>query len=202
MTQLLNVFVQNIFPSQANPILDPMQSPTSMVYSMSQRELLRRAPNRVHGPLPEQSSFVVAAGAAIPQPRVTTEMNAGRQTRARTVLERGEGSQASGRGRGRKRQRNPDAGRGRGATAASGRGRGAAAASGRGRGGNATAGGGRWSNIAAGGGRGATHVAGRGTGGRGGMPGDRAYWLLFGEERRVEIPDLNDPPEEFLAPDP
>ena len=84
MTQLLNVFVQNIFPSQANPILDPMQSPTSMVYSMSQRELLRRAPNRVHGPLPEQSSFVLAAGAAIPQPRVTTEMNAGRQTRAQT----------------------------------------------------------------------------------------------------------------------
>ena len=192
MTQLLNVFVQNIFPSQANPILDPMQSPTSMVYSMSQRELLRRAPNRVHGPLPEQSSFVLAAGAAIPQPRVTTEMNAGRQTRARTVLERGEGSQASGRGRGRKRQRNPASGRGRGEAAASGRGRGAAAASGRGRGGNATAGGGR----------GATHVAGRGTGGRGGMPGDRAYWLLFGEERRVEIPDLNDSPEEFLAPDP
>ena len=71
------------------------------------------------------------------------------------------------------------------------------------------------SNIAAGGGRGATHVAGRGTGnahawrgrrgttgGRGGMSGDRAYWLLFGEERRVEIPDLNDSPEEFLAPDP
>ena len=201
MTQLLNVFVQNIFPSQANPILDPMQSPTSMVYSMSQRELLRRAPNRVHGPLLERSSFVLAAGVAIPQPRVTTKMNVGRQTRARTVVERGEGSQASGRGRGRKRQRNPDAGRGRGATAASGRGRGAAAASGRGRGGNATAGGGR----------GATHVAGRGTrwrgqeeeqGGGRGMPDDRAYWLLFGEERRVEIPDLNDSPEEFLAPDP
>ncbi|KAI4969045.1 hypothetical protein ZWY2020_046375 [Hordeum vulgare] len=60
---------ENIYPNQADPLLDPIESPTSMVYNMAQRELARRPPNRVHGPLPEQSSFVASAGAAIPQPR-------------------------------------------------------------------------------------------------------------------------------------
>ena len=68
--------MQNIFPQQPDPRLDPAESPTSMVFNMAQRELARRAPHRVHGPLLEQSS-VVAAGAAIPQPRVTTEINIG-----------------------------------------------------------------------------------------------------------------------------
>ena len=70
--------MQNIFPNQPDPLLDPIGTPFSMVYNMTQRELAIRAPQRVHGPLPEQSAFVAAAGAAIPQPRVTTEMNIGR----------------------------------------------------------------------------------------------------------------------------
>ncbi|KAE8782667.1 Synaptic vesicle 2-related protein [Hordeum vulgare] len=90
-------FLQNIYPNQADPLLDPIESPTSMVYNMAQRELARRPPNRVHGPLPEQSSFVASAGAAIPQPRVTTEMSTARLTRATTTFDIGAGS---GRARG------------------------------------------------------------------------------------------------------
>lgn len=73
---LLLCYVQNIFPHLANPMLDPSRQPNSMVFNMAQRERSYRAPQREHGPLPEKSSFVAAAGAAIPQPRViTTEMN-------------------------------------------------------------------------------------------------------------------------------
>ncbi|KAE8799076.1 Synaptic vesicle 2-related protein [Hordeum vulgare] len=67
-----NLLTHNIYPNQADPLLDPTESLTSMVYNMAQRELDKRPPYRVHGPLPEQSSFVASAGAAIPQPRVTT----------------------------------------------------------------------------------------------------------------------------------
>ena len=59
-----------------------------MMFNMAQRDIARRAPQRVHGPLPDQSSFVVAVGAVIPQPMVTTEMIIGKQIRASTVLDR------------------------------------------------------------------------------------------------------------------
>ncbi|XP_037452842.1 uncharacterized protein LOC119323323 [Triticum dicoccoides] len=148
-------FLQNIFPNQPDPLLDPIGTPFSMVYNMTQRELARRAPQRVHGPLPKQSAFVAAASAAIPQPRITTKMNIGRQTRATTVADKGEGFS---RGRGRKRQRNPDAGRG----ATTKRGRGSNSVAGRGRGSNSVVGRGRGSNSVACRGRGANANAGRG----------------------------------------
>ena len=87
----LNEYVQNIFPNNVDPLLDPIDSPTSMVFTMAQREISTRAPQRVYGPLPQQSAFVGAAGAAIPQPVVTTEMIIGRQTRANTIAQREEG---------------------------------------------------------------------------------------------------------------
>ncbi|KAI4989087.1 hypothetical protein ZWY2020_036404 [Hordeum vulgare] len=37
-------FLQNIFPEEPDPRLDPTESPTSMVFNMSQRELAKRAP--------------------------------------------------------------------------------------------------------------------------------------------------------------
>ena len=72
--------------------MDPSRLPDSMVSSMARRERSHRAPQRFHGPLPEQSAFVAAAAAAIPQPTVTTQMNIGR-------IERGEGSQPASRGK-------------------------------------------------------------------------------------------------------
>ena len=147
-----------------------------MVYNMTQRELAIRAPQRVHGPLPEQSAFVAAAGAAIPQPRITTEMNIGRQTRATTVADRGEGS---GRGRGRKRQRNPDAIAARGATTERGRGSNA----GRGRGANAYHGLGPKANA----------MLGRG---ENAVPGEEQMLMQFQQEE-AEICMLGEAGEEF-----
>ena len=147
--------LQNIFPNRPDPRLDPTESPTSMVFNMASRERARRPPQRVHGPLPELSSFVAAAGAEIPQPRVTTEMNVARQTRARTEADIARGKKRRGRG-----EVHPNARRGRGASAVSAPGRGASedVAPGRGRGENAEAGRGRGANAEAGKGRGGRNV--------------------------------------------
>ena len=143
--------LQNIFPNRPDPRLDPTESPTSMVFNMASRERARRPPQRVHGPLPELSSFVAAAGAEIPQPRVTTEMNVARQTRARTEADIARGKKRRGRG-----EVHPNARRGRGASAVSAPGRGASA--------NAGAGRGRGANPEAGRGRGARRRPGRSSG--------------------------------------
>ena len=183
-----------------------------MVFNMASRERARRPPQRVHGPLPELSSFVAAAGAEIPQPRVTTEMNIARQTRARTEADIARGKKRRGRG-----EVHPNARRGRGASAVSAPGRGASAdaAPGRGRGANAGAGRGRGANPEDGRGEGANTGAVRGRGGsnghawrgensdagrgRGGQAGERAWWLMFGDDIASHIPDLNAPPDEFPA---
>ena len=128
----LNGFVHNIFPNIVDHMLDSIDSPTRMVSSMTQRDIARKAPQRVYSPLPEGSAFVAPAGAAIPQPMVTTEMITGRQTRATRVAHREEGSQVAATGRANIRQRNTDVGRGRGAAPDAGRARGAALDAGRG----------------------------------------------------------------------
>ena len=203
--------LQNIFPNRPDPRLDPTASPTSMVFNMDCRERARRPSQRVHGPLPELSSFVAAAGAEIPQPRVTTEMNVARQTRARTEAAIARGKKRRGRG-----EVHPNARRGRGASAVSAPGRGASADAGsregasagvgRGRGANPGASRGRGANAGAGRGRGANPGAGRGRGanagvgrGRGGQAGDRAWWIMFGDDIASHIPDLNAPPDDFPA---
>ena len=84
----LNESVQNIFPNNVDPLLDPIDSPTSMVFTMAQREIATRAPQRAYGPLPQQSAFVATAGTAIPQPVITTEMLIGSQSRANTIAQR------------------------------------------------------------------------------------------------------------------
>lgn len=188
-------YVHNIFPGLAHPTLDPSRQPQSMVFNMAQRERSFRAPHREHGPLPQQSSFVAAAGDSIPQPRViTTEMNIGRSTRATRRAETGEGSQHVARGN--KRQR----GAGRGAAdiagtsvAARGRGAGRGRISGRTAGGRAGRGAGRGRNTAAAStGRGAGISSGVDTSlGLGFGTGRGAYYWLFGDDRATEIPDLN-----------
>ena len=192
--------LQNIFPNRPDPRLDPTESPTSMVFNMASRERARRPPQRVHGPLPELSSFVAAAGAEIPQPRVTTEMNVARQTRARTEADIARGKKRRGRG-----EVHPNARRGRGASAVSAPGRGARADARSGEGASAGAGRGRGANAGAGRGRGGSNVnawrgensdAGRG---RGGQAGERAWWLMFGDDIASHIPDLNAPPDDFPA---
>ena len=192
--------LQNIFPNRPDPRLDPTESPTSMVFNMASRERARRPSQRVHGPLPELSSFVAAAGAEIPQPRVTTEMNVARQTRARTEADIARGKKRRGRG-----EVHPNARRGRGASAVSAPGRGASADAGSGEGASAGAGRGRGANAGAGRGRGGSNVnawrgensdAGRG---RGGQAGERAWWLMFGDDIASHIPDLNAPPDDFPA---
>ena len=211
--------LQNIFPNRPDPRLDSTESPTSMVFNMASRERARRPSQRVHGPLPELSSFVAAAGAEIPQPRVTTEMNISRQTRARTTADIARGKKGRGRG-----EVHPNARRGRGASGVSALGRGASAdagsvegasaGAGRGRGANAGAERGRGANAGAERGRGANAGAGRGRGGssvnawrgensdagrgRGGQAGERAWWLMFGDIAS-HIPDLNAPPDDFPA---
>ncbi|KAI4986462.1 hypothetical protein ZWY2020_019092 [Hordeum vulgare] len=179
----------NIYPNQADPLLDPIESPTSMVYNMTQRELARRPPNRVHGPLPEQSSFVASAGAAIPQPRVTTEMSTARLTRATTTLDIGQTSQPSARSRRRAR----------GAAVGGGRARGVAVVAGRTRGVGAGAGAVRARGAGAGpvnptGSRGRGAFSSGTTTGR----GRGAYCLLFGDDS--SIPDLNAVPEDMVHP--
>ncbi|KAI5015918.1 hypothetical protein ZWY2020_059466 [Hordeum vulgare] len=167
-------FLQNIYPNQADPLLDPIESPTSMVYNMAHREIARRPPNRFHGPLPQQSTFVASAGAAIPQPRVTTEMSTARLTKATTAIEIGQTSQSSARARRRARGAGAGGGRARGAGAGGGRARGAAACPTGSRGRGAFSSG---------------TTTGRGRG---------AYWLLFGNDS--SIPDLNALPEDMVPP--
>ena len=162
-----------------------------MVFNMASRERARRPSQRVHGPLPELSSFVAAAGAEIPQPRVTTEMNIARQTRARTEADIERGNKRRGRG-----EVHPNARRGRGASAVSAPGRGASADAGSGEGASADVGRGRGANAGAGRGRGAIPEAGTG---RGGQAGEREWWLMFGDDIASHIPDLNAPPDDFPA---
>jgi hypothetical protein len=55
---------------------------------------------RVQGPLPEESTFVVAARDSIPAPRATTTQNRGRARGTSSNMGRGRARGASNRGRG------------------------------------------------------------------------------------------------------
>ncbi|KAM0866609.1 hypothetical protein ACQ4PT_042520 [Festuca glaucescens] len=101
-------YIQNIMPQRTILDLDPMHQQNSMVYKLGVEERAHVAPNRAHGPLPQESSFVQAARESIPQTRV----------RVTTATSRGN---LRGRGRGRNStahvsndDHQPSRGRGRG----------------------------------------------------------------------------------------
>lgn len=93
--------LQHIIHNVPDPRMDPTQNQQSMVYLIGQEDMANMPLPRVTNPLPEESSFVVAARDSIPAPRVTTA-----QTRGSVS--------ARGRGRGRVPSAGLERGRGRG----------------------------------------------------------------------------------------